>query len=132
MSRSNLPGRPRWTRTEAIVGMASLGLFYWGAVAALAGYRQERNDRQRVASCHHGHPSPISLRRPHIVPLPSTDWRGRMVRPEPAWAPYPQPQALGLAYGPARTIPVYEVGRSHVVDGGQRARTVVVPAVVRR
>jgi hypothetical protein len=109
MLGSGLHGRMRWTRTEAIAGVASLGLFYWGTVAALVNHRLER---QREAACHR---STVSmrlppLRGPLIVPLPSTDWRGQFVRPEPAWAPYPQPQPLGLAYGQGRAILV-DTGR---------------------
>jgi hypothetical protein len=102
MSRLHVPGPVRWTRTEAIVGMASLGLLYWGSVAALASYRE---DRER-AGCLSRASLQAAPRGPHIVPLPSTDWRGRFVQPEPAWAPYPQPQPLGLAYGPERIIRV--------------------------
>jgi hypothetical protein len=98
MLGSGSNGRMRWTRTEAIAGVASLGLFYWGAVAALVSYRVER---QREGACHRSQVSMRTppLRGPLIVPLPSTDWRAHVVPPEPAWAPYPQPRALGLAHG---------------------------------
>jgi hypothetical protein len=140
MSRLHVPGRPRWTRTEAIVGMASLGLFYWGAVAALAGYRRDsQRDHQelRAVRCQRAHAARASLRGPEIVPLPSTeDWRGRFVRPEPAWAPYPQPRALGLAYGPADVRPVYELRRARAAaraaEAGRPAAVVEPAAIIHR
>ena len=83
----------RFTRQEAVLGLAALGLFYWGSVATLVGYRLDRNSTQTYR-CSTADPAP---RGPHIrrFARPTTDpWLA-----EPAWAPYPQPRPLGLARG---------------------------------
>jgi hypothetical protein len=83
----------RFTRQEAVLGLAALGLFYWGSVATLVGYRLDRNTIQtyRCGTADSAQRGP-RIRR---FPRPTTDpWLA-----EPAWAPYPQPRPLGLARG---------------------------------
>jgi hypothetical protein len=95
--RGSARGRPpfgRFTRQEAVLGLAALGLFYWGSVATLVGYRLDR----AVAP-----PQPCFPRRPpparHWRFVPDGQYHRDWIAPEPAWAPYPRPRVLGLAQG---------------------------------
>jgi hypothetical protein len=90
----------RFTRQEAILGLAALGLFYWGSVATLVGYRLDRTATVAVrcgtTSGVPRTPRSVRMRRlPREVQRMDPAW----VFAEPAWAPYPQPRALGLARG---------------------------------
>jgi hypothetical protein len=84
----------RFTRQEAVLGLAALGLFYWGSVATLVGYRLDRTATQsyRCGTAAATPPGPRIQR--FYRPAPDAFWLS-----EPAWAPYPQPRALGLARG---------------------------------
>jgi hypothetical protein len=84
----------RFTRQEAVLGLAALGLFYWGSVATLVGYRLDRTATQSFR-CGTTTATP---RGPRIRRF----YRNELADPflaEPAWAPYPQPRPLGLARG---------------------------------
>ena len=84
----------RFTRQEAVLGLAALGLFYWGSVATLVGYRLDRTATQSYRCG----TAPATPRGPTIQryyrPAPDAFWLA-----EPAWAPYTQPRPLGLARG---------------------------------
>ena len=84
----------RFTRQEAVLGLAALGLFYWGSVATLVGYRLDRTATQSFR-CGTAAATPRGPRIQRFYrPSPESLWLA-----EPAWDPYPQPRALGLARG---------------------------------
>jgi hypothetical protein len=98
----------RFTRTQALMGLVALGIFYWGAVGTLVGYRLDQSGSQGGcrARCLEVAPEPPPERVPdrdrfyfrrgwpdhHVVP------------PGPAWAPHGQPRVLGLYFEPDRHI----------------------------
>jgi hypothetical protein len=85
----------RFTRQEAVLGLAALGLFYWGSVATLVGYRLDRTATQSFR-CGTATASPRGprIRRIYRADAPDPRWLA-----DPAWAPFPQPRVLGLARG---------------------------------
>jgi hypothetical protein len=89
----------RFTRQEAVLGLAALGLFYWGSVATLVGYRLDRTAAQH-GPCVTAPGTPRALRGPRIKRLHRTEVTDAFLV-EPAWAPYPRPRVLG----PARGLP---------------------------
>jgi hypothetical protein len=93
----------RFTRTQALMGLAALGVFYWGAVGTLVGYRLDQTGGCR-ARCLDVPPPPPPER------VPDRDrfhfrrgWSDHYVMPPgPAWAPHGQPRVLGLYFEPDR------------------------------
>jgi hypothetical protein len=84
----------RFTRQEAVLGLAALGLFYWGSVATLVGYRLDRTAAQSYrCGTATATPRGPSIQR-FYRSAPDSFWLA-----EPAWAPYTTPRPLGLARG---------------------------------
>ena len=101
------PGFGRFTRAQGLMGLAALGVFYWGAVGTLVGYRLDRASSGSPGRCGLN-VSPI--RQPEFMQIapPERPWMGTA---GPAWAPHPRPRILGLAYGRPEGLLVDVPGR---------------------